>query len=95
MSRRRPLYARLLRLRHLQPTGWQRALLSDGTLVLAGLLVLADLATPWALLALPVAVAVVVKAHDVLVGQLRTQACRPRTAKSPPSGAMARPGGRG
>jgi hypothetical protein len=69
----RPLYARLLRLRHLRLTGWQRVLLSDGVLLLAVLLVLADLATAWTLLVLPLAVAVVVKLHDVAVGLLAAQ----------------------
>ena len=74
---RRPLYVRLLRLRHVQLSGWQRALLRDGALVLAVVLVLADLASAWLLLALPLAVAVVVKAHDIVAGQLRAQP--PRT----------------
>ena len=67
---RRPLYPRLLRLRHVHPSAWQRALLGEGALALAVLLVLADLATAWTLLVLPVAVAVVVKAHDLLAGLL-------------------------
>lgn len=67
---RRPLYPRLLRLRHVHPTAWQRALLGEGALALAVLLVLADLATAWTLLVLPLAVAVVVKAHDLLAGRL-------------------------
>jgi hypothetical protein len=66
----RPLYPRLLRLRHIAPNGWQRALLGEGALAVAVLLVLADLASAWALLVLPLAVAVVVKAHDVLAGAL-------------------------
>lgn len=67
---RTPLYPRLLRLQHIAPNAWQRALLGEGALALAVLLVLADLATAWTLLVLPVAVAVVVKAHDVLAGRL-------------------------
>jgi len=66
----RPLYPRLLRLRHIAPNGWQRALLGEGALAVAVLLVLADLASAWVLLVLPLAVAVVVKAHDVLAGAL-------------------------
>ena len=65
-----PLYPRLLRLRHVSPNAWQRAVLGEGALGVAGLLVLADLATAWTLVALPVAVAVVVKAHDGLAGLL-------------------------
>ena len=67
---RRTLYGRLLRLRHIRPRPWQRALLSDGSFVLGILLVLADLASAWTPLVLPVAVAAVVKAHDVVAGEL-------------------------
>ena len=69
---RRPLYTRLLRLRHLRLGAWQRAVLGEGTLALAALLVLADLVSAWALLVLPVVVAAVVKAHDVVAGVLPT-----------------------
>lgn len=69
-EQRRPLYPRLLRLRHVHPNAWQRALLGEGALALAGLLVLADVATAWTLVVLPLAVAAVVKAHDLLAGYL-------------------------
>jgi hypothetical protein len=65
---RRPFYSRLLGLRHLRLRGWQRAVLAEGSLAVAVLLVLADLATAWTLLVLPVAVAAVVKLHDVVAG---------------------------
>ncbi|MDX6199066.1 MAG: hypothetical protein QOJ79_2217 [Actinomycetota bacterium] len=74
---RRPLYPRLLRLRHVHPNAWQRALLGEGALAVAVLLVLADLATAWTLLVLPVAVALVVKAHDLLAGRLSETAPDP------------------
>ena len=67
---KRPLYPRLLRLRHVHPNGWQRAVLGEGALALAAVLVLADLASAWTLLVLPVGVALVVKAHDLLAGLL-------------------------
>ena len=67
---RRPLYERALRLRHVRVSSWQRALLADGAVVLALLLVLADLASAWLLIALPLSIAAVVKAHDLLAGQL-------------------------
>lgn len=70
-SRSRPLYPRLLRLRHIRLSGWQRVALGDAPLALAVLLVLADLASAWTIVALPAAVAVVVKAHDLLAGQLQ------------------------
>src|SRR4051794_2037706 len=66
-----PLYWRLLRLRHVHPNGWQRAVLVEGVLAVAVTLVLADVASAWTLLALPVASAVIVKAHDVLVGMMK------------------------
>jgi len=74
---RRPLLVRLLRLRHLHPAGWQRVLLGDVPLVLALLLVLADLASAWLLLALPAAVAVMVVLHDVVAGRVARDAPRP------------------
>lgn len=67
---RRPFYPRLLRLRHVHPNAWQQALLGEGSAVVGGLLALADLASAWSVLVLPVAVAVVVKCHDLLAGLL-------------------------
>jgi hypothetical protein len=72
-AHRRPLYPRLLRLRHVHPNAWQRALLGEGALALAVLLALADLATSWLILILPLAVAAVVKAHDLLAGRLEAE----------------------
>ena len=69
-AQRRPVYVRLLRLRHLRLRAWQRALLGEGVVAVAVLLVLADLASAWTVLVLPVVVAAVVKAHDVLAGAL-------------------------
>jgi hypothetical protein len=66
----RPLHARLLRLHHVRLRGWHRAVLLDGSFVLAVLLVLADLASAWALLVLPAVVAALVKVHDVVAGLL-------------------------
>lgn len=65
-----PLYWRMLRLRRVHPNGWQRAMLVEGVVGVAVVLVLADVASAWTLLALPLASAVVVKAHDVLAGLL-------------------------
>jgi hypothetical protein len=69
-SERGALYPRLLRLRRLRLRAWQRAVLGEGALALAVLLVLADLASAWTLLVLPVLVAALVKAHDVVAGLL-------------------------
>ncbi len=66
----RPRRPGLLRLQHLHPNPWQRAALDAGAPVVALLLVLADLATAWTLLVLPVAVAAVVKSHDLVAGLL-------------------------
>jgi hypothetical protein len=65
-----PLYARILRLRHVQPSSWQRALFVEGAIAVAIVIVLADLASAWLILALPVAIAVLVKFHDVVSGAL-------------------------
>ena len=71
MSEPRPVYVRLLHLQHVRPSGVQRALLGEGSVVLAALLALADLASAWLLVVLPLTVALVVKAHDVVAGRLR------------------------
>lgn len=65
-GRRQPIYWRMLGLRRLRPNAWQRALLGEGVAAVAAVLVLADLASAWTLLVLPLAVAAVVKGHDVL-----------------------------
>jgi hypothetical protein len=67
----RPLYPRLLRLRHLQPSAWQRVLLFEGVIAVAVVVVLADKASLWTVPVLPVVVAAVVKFNDVVVGMLR------------------------
>jgi hypothetical protein len=77
-----PLYWRALRLRALRPNGWQRAILVEGVLTVAVILTLADVATAWTLLVLPLASAVIVKGHDVLTGLLRGPA--PDMRKAPP-----------
>lgn len=65
-----PLYPRLLRLRHVHPNAWQRAALGEGAIGAGVLLSMADLASAWSIVVLPVAVAAVVKAHDLLQGLL-------------------------
>ncbi len=75
---RRPLYARVLHLRRIRLRTWQRVLLSDGSLLLAVLLVLADLVSAWTLLVLPLAVAAVVKAHDLTAAVLTRPVRRSR-----------------
>lgn len=65
-----PLYPRLLRLRHVSPSSWQRAVLGEGMIATGALLAMADLASAWSMVVLPVAVAGIVKAHDLLAGAL-------------------------
>ncbi|HUR13884.1 MAG TPA: hypothetical protein VM097_05265 [Mycobacteriales bacterium] len=73
MSRHKPpLYPKLLRLKNVHPNAWQRAVLGEGMALLGALLALADVASAWSIVVLPVAVGAVVKAHDVLAGHLRT-----------------------
>lgn len=67
---RRPLYWRVLRLRHVRPNGWQRVLFVEGSIAVAAVLALAGATSVWVLLALPLAVGVVVKSHDVLAANL-------------------------
>ena len=69
-AKKKPLYPRLLRLRHIAPNAWQRAALGEGAIGVGVLLAMADLASAWAIVALPVAVAGIVKAHDALQGVL-------------------------
>ncbi|MCU1600539.1 MAG: hypothetical protein JWO22_1248 [Frankiales bacterium] len=65
-----PLYPRLLQLKNVHPNAWQRAALGEGMAGLGILLSLADLASAWSIVVLPLAVAGVVKAHDVVTGML-------------------------
>jgi hypothetical protein len=83
-----PLYWRLLRLHTIRPNGWQRALLVEGVFGVAVVLTLADVATAWTLLALPLMSALVVKGHDLLAGLLRRPA--PEMRSAPPNGGRRR-----
>jgi hypothetical protein len=65
---RRPLYARLLRLRYLHPGGLACFLLLEGTIALGLLLALAELVDWPVVVLLPVGVAIMVKLNDVLAG---------------------------
>ena len=66
----KPLYPTLLRLQHVHPNAWQRAVLGEGMAGVGAVAALADLASAWSVVALPLAVALVVKAHDLLAGWL-------------------------
>lgn len=80
---KQPLYPRLLRLQHVHPNAWQRAVLGEGMAGLGLLLAMADLASAWSVVVLPVAVAGVVKAHDLLAGLLAQQGSGPRDDAGP------------
>jgi len=65
-ERPRPLYARVLKLRQLNPSGTLCFVFFEGAIVMGLLLALAELVSWWAMLVLPAAVAVMVKANDVV-----------------------------
>ncbi len=68
-----PFYPRLLRLKNIHPNAPARAFLGEGMAALGFLASPggADIAPFWAIVVLPVAMAAVVKAHDLLAGVLR------------------------
>ncbi|MEU7845326.1 hypothetical protein AB0B39_30670 [Micromonospora sp. NPDC049114] len=65
-ERYRPLYARLLGLRFVNPGGVLCFLFFEGAIALAVLLALAELVTWWAVVVLPVVVAAMVKLNDMV-----------------------------
>jgi hypothetical protein len=64
----RPLYARVLRLRHFAPSATVCFILLEGSVVSALVLALAELVSWWGLIFVPLAVALLVKANDVVAG---------------------------
>ncbi len=79
-----PLYCRLLRLQHVHLTAWQRGLLGEGAVAAGVVLALADVASAWVVLVLPGLVALVVKAHDLLAGELARGARERSSVQGPP-----------
>jgi hypothetical protein len=80
--RDQPMYARMLRLRHLAPSGFLCFVFLEGAVVLGILLALAELVSWWGVLVLPVTVALMVKLNDVVAGALShpaPPAARPAT----------------
>jgi hypothetical protein len=63
-----PFYARLLRLRHLEPGALLCFCFFEGAIGLAALLALAEVVPWWAVVALPAAIAVMVKVNDLVAG---------------------------
>lgn len=69
-SRQQPLYARLLGLQYLTPSGFLCFMFLEGAVALGVLLALAELVSWWGVLVLPVTVAAMVKLNDVVAGAL-------------------------
>lgn len=65
---RRPVYARVLRLRHIRPSPVLCFVFFEGSLALAILLALTEIVSWWVVIVLPVLVAVMVKLNDVVAG---------------------------
>lgn len=83
-ARQQPLYARMLGLQYLAPSGFLCFVFLEGAVALGILLALAELVSWWGVLVLPATVAVMVKLNDVVAGAL----IRP-AASSPPPGRSA------
>ena len=83
-----PLYARLLRLRHVAPTGFLCFLFLEGTVALGALLALAELVSWWGVLVLPATVALMVKLNDVIAGAL-SRSATPRAVPAGSAGSAA------
>ncbi|MEU4774820.1 hypothetical protein [Micromonospora sp. NPDC023644] len=69
-ERYRPLYARLLGLRFVNPGGVLCFLFFEGAVALAALLALAELVTWWAVVILPATVAAMVKLNDMVAAMV-------------------------
>jgi hypothetical protein len=65
-----PLYARMLGLRHLAPSGFLCFVFLEGAIALGILLALAELVSWWGVLVLPATVAMMVKLNDVIAGMM-------------------------
>ncbi|HEY5336377.1 MAG TPA: hypothetical protein VIJ71_10215 [Mycobacteriales bacterium] len=63
-------YVRLLRLRRVRPGFWTETVYVYGAALVGVVLYLADLATAWTILALPLTVAVTVKLYDLVASAL-------------------------
>ncbi|HEX6870283.1 MAG TPA: hypothetical protein VF163_04230 [Micromonosporaceae bacterium] len=83
-ARPRPLYARLLRLRHIDLSPTAAMILFEGSITAGALLVLADIVPVWGLLVLPLAVAGTVKFNDLVTGaDTRPQPAAPSSQPHP------------
>jgi len=86
-ERNPPLYARVLGLKHLEPSGFLCFAFLEGAIVLGVLLALAELVSWWGVLVLPLTVAAMVKLNDVVAGVVSDPATpAPRVASSAAAG---------
>ncbi len=88
VSAGQPLYGRVLRLRHLRLGTLVSSLLFECMIALAVLLALAELVSWWAVLALPLSIAAMVKANDLVVAALHDPA-QPAVADGEVNGSAA------
>ncbi len=69
-----PWYARVLRLRHLQPGSVACLGFLEGSIALAALLAFAELVSWWAVIVVPLTVAAMVKLNDYVAGRVQPPA---------------------
>lgn len=65
-----PLYARMLGLQYMAPSGFLCFVFLEGAVALGILLALAELVSWWGVVVLPLSVAVMVKLNDIVAGML-------------------------
>jgi hypothetical protein len=75
--RQQPVYARMLGLQYLAPSGFLCFVFLEGAVALGFLLALAELVSWWGVLVLPITVAGMVKLNDVVAGMLAYPTVRP------------------
>ncbi len=78
-----PLYARMLGLQYMAPSGFLCFVFLEGALALGFLLALAELVSWWGVLVLPLSVAVMVKLNDVVAGILARPTAPPVATPRP------------
>lgn len=83
-------YARLLRLRHTNLDGYLSLVLFEGSVAVALFLAYAELMSFWGAVAVPIAVAVMVKYHDVITGVLARPAAAAQLQRPRPRVAVGR-----
>ena len=92
LARQRPLYARIIGLQYLTPSGFLCFVFFEGAVALGILLALAELVSWWGVLVLPLTVAAMVKLNDVIAGAVSRPAVVPAGA---PTAVRQRAGGTG